>query len=147
MGWLLVRSLLLPVVVVAMACSIVGAKLLQNMWEGPYQEGFWPCLHPCDIVRLRTSSSCWNVPVKYGPFSELFFLMKKPVALTNLVPFKPVVPAETLKACALIDLHGSSSTCGVLSPELGGIPGLNGPRYPLWKDDVPGSASEVTFWL
>ena len=26
-GWLLVRSLLLPVVVVAMACSVVGAKI------------------------------------------------------------------------------------------------------------------------
>ena len=46
----------------------------------------------------------------------------------------------------VIGLHGSSSTCGVFSPELGGIPGLSGPRCPLWKDDVPCSASEVTFW-
>ena len=27
------------------------------------------------------------------------------VALTKAAPFKPVVPAETLKACALIGLH------------------------------------------
>ena len=114
MGWLLVRSLLLPVVVVAMACSIVGAKIFQKMLEGPYREGLWPCLEKWEIVRLRTSSSYWNVPGKYGPYSELFFLIKKePVALAKVVPFKPVVPAETLKAGALAGLHGSSSTCGV----------------------------------
>ena len=99
------------------------------------------------IVRLRTSSSYWNVQGEYGPYSELFFFIvkKELVALTNVVPFKPVVPAETLKACALIGLHllaaegnsGSSSSCGVFSPELGGIPVLSGPMYPLWKDDVP----------
>ena len=114
MGWLLVRSLLLPVVVVAMACSIVGAKIFQKMWERPYREGLWPCFDIWDIVRLRTSSSYWNVPVKYGPYSELFFHTKKePVTLAKVVPFKPVVLAETLKACALIGPHGSFSTCGV----------------------------------
>ena len=47
-----------------------------------------------------TSSSCWNVPGKYGPHGELFvFLIKKePVALTKAVPFKPFVSAESLKA-------------------------------------------------
>ena len=66
--------------------------------------------------------------------------------------FKPFVAAETLEACALIGPHlmaaggedGSSSSCGVFSPELGGIPGLSGPRYPLWKDDVSCSGSEST---
>ena len=101
------------------------------MWEGPYWEGLWPCLDIWDIVRLRTSSSYWNVLAKYGPYSELFFLVKKePVALTKVVPFKPVVHSETLKAGALVGLHGSSSTCGVFSPELGGVPGLSGPRDP-----------------
>ena len=33
------HSLLLPTVVVAMTCSIVGAKILQKMWEGHYWEG------------------------------------------------------------------------------------------------------------
>ena len=132
-----------------MACSIVGAKILQKMWDGPYQEGFWPCRDPWDIVRLRTPSSYWNVRGEYGPYSELFFFLitKELVALTKVVPLKPAVPAETLKAGALIGLRGSSSTGGVLAPELGGIPGLSGPRYPLWKDDVPGSGSEVTSWL
>ena len=64
-------------------------------------------LDPWDIVRLRTSSSCWNVLGKYGPYSELFyfFIKRERVALTIVVPFKPVVPAETLKACALVGLH------------------------------------------
>ena len=50
---------------------------------------------------------------------------------------------------ALIGLHlmaaggeSGSSSCGVFSPELGGIPGLSGPRYPLWK--VSGSDNEST---
>ena len=35
---------------------------------------------------------------------ELFFFLvkKEPVAFSSEVPFKPVVLAETLKACALI---------------------------------------------
>ena len=90
-----------------MACSIVCAKLLQKMGEGPHWEGVWPCLNPWDVVRLRTSSSCWNVLGKYGPHSELFFFLfeQEPVSLTKAVPFKPVVSAETLKAFALIVLH------------------------------------------
>ena len=47
--------------VVAMACSIVGAKILQNMRQGPCWEGVWPHLDPWDVVRLSTSSSPWNV--------------------------------------------------------------------------------------
>ena len=38
----------------------------------------------------------------------------------------------------------ASSSCGVFSLELGGIPGLSGPRCPLWKDDVSCSGSEST---
>ena len=88
----------------------------------------------------------WNVPGKYGPHGELlFFLIKKEhFALTVAVQFKPVVLAETHNVCALIGLHllaagcesGSSSSCGVFSPKLRGIPGLSGPRYSLWKDHV-----------
>ena len=83
-------------------------------------------------------------PGKCGPHGELFFFLieKEPFALTMAVQFKPFVPAETLKACALIGLHlvaaggesGSSSSCGVFSQKLGGMPGLSGPGYPLWKE-------------
>ena len=52
----------------------------------------------------------------------------------------------------LIGLHivaaggvsGSSSSCGVFSPELGGIAGLSGPRYCLWKEEVSCSGNEST---
>ena len=40
--------------------------------------------------------------------AELFFfflIKKEPVAVSNEVPFKPFVSAETVKACALIGLH------------------------------------------
>ena len=80
-------------------------------------------------------------------------ITKEPFVLTKAVEFKPFVLAETLRACALIGLYlmvagcvsgSSSSSCGVFSTELGGIPGLSGPRYPLWKDDVSCSGSEST---
>ena len=64
--------------------------------------------------------------MKYGPHSELFFfLVKKESAdLTKAVPFKPAVPAETLKACALIGSHllaaaGEAGSSGSQSPDLG----------------------------
>ena len=107
----------------AMAFSIAGVKILQKMWEGPYWEGVWPCLDPWDVERLRTSS--WNVPRKYLPHGELFFFIKtEPFALTEAVQFKPFVPAETLKACALVGLHpmaaaGESGSSGSPCPDLG----------------------------
>ena len=66
--------------------------------------------------------------------------------------FNPFVPAETLKACALIGPHlmaaggdsGTSSSCGVSSLELGGVPGLSDPRLPLWKEDVSCFGNEIT---
>ena len=68
------------------------------------------------------------------------------------MPFGPFVPAETLEACALIGLHltaagsesRSSSSCGVFSPELGEIPELSGPRYPLWKEEAYCSENDST---
>ena len=96
----------LPTFAVAMACGTVGANILQKMWEGLHWEGVWPHPDPWDVVGLRTTSSVWNVPGKYGPHGELFFfLIKEPFALTQAVQFKPFVPAETLEACALIGLH------------------------------------------
>ena len=53
--------------------------------------------------------------------SSFFFLIKKePFALTKAVQLKPYVPAETLKACALIGLHLLAS-CGVFSPFQGSV--------------------------
>ena len=50
-----------------MAANVVGAKISQKMWDGPWWEGVWPFLDPWDVVGLRTAASVWNVPKKYGP--------------------------------------------------------------------------------
>ena len=91
------------VVWIAMACSCVGTKILQKMWDGPFLEGVWPCLDSWDSVRLRTASTYWNIPGKYGPHGELFFfLVKKEPVASNDVLSNFFVSAETLKACAHI---------------------------------------------
>ena len=79
----------------------------------PFWEGVWPFLDPWDVVGLRTTSSVWNVPGKYGPHGELFFFLikKEPFALTRAVEFKPFVLAETLGACALIGPAPDARRC------------------------------------
>ena len=55
---------------------------------------------------MRTASTHWNVPKKYGPHGEFFFLLKRePMVLSELIEFGPCISAETVKACALIGLH------------------------------------------
>ena len=55
-------------------------RALQKVWEGPF-------LDPWDVVRLRSTGSSWNIPKKYGPHGELFFLLikKEPVFLREMV--------------------------------------------------------------
>ena len=90
-----------------MACSAACAKSLQKVFEGPCREGMWPFLDAWDVVFLRTAASVWNVAKKYGPYGELFFFLIKnePVFDREAVDFGSCVPAEALKACALIGLH------------------------------------------
>ena len=101
---------------------------------------FWD---PWDVVRLRRSSSYWNVPGKCGPHSELFLFLirKEPVALTKAVPFQPFVSAETLVACALIGLHLLAAeyeivASGSQSPDLGDMWRYGCPRSPDWDGNV-----------
>ena len=81
--------------------------MVPEMWNMPLLESVWPYLDPWDSVRLRTASTRWNAPGKYGPHGELFFflLKKQPTVISELVEFGPCVSAETAKACALIGLH------------------------------------------
>ena len=80
----------------------VVSDLMQPLWE----EVLWPFLDAWDSVRLRTTSSQWNVPGRYGPYGELFFfhLKKEPMVLRELVRFGPSIPVA-VKACALVGLH------------------------------------------
>ena len=63
-----------------------------------------------DDFWLETSTN-WNVPKKSGSHGELFFflLKKEPMVLSELVEFGPSTSAETVTACALIDLHMMAS--------------------------------------
>ena len=104
--------------------------------------GVWPYLDPWDRVRLRTASTRWNVPGKYGPHGELFFfLVKKEPLVASDVSSTPFVSSETLKACALIGLHllaagddAGFSCCQ--SPELGDMWKYSCPKSPDWDGDV-----------
>ena len=69
------HSLSFPAFVVAMACSIAGAGILKNMWEGPNWEVFWLCLDPWDATQRA-----FLLPHQEGAG----------------------VSAEALKACALV---------------------------------------------
>ena len=64
-------------------------------------------LDASDSVRLRATSTQWNVPGRYGPYGELFFFLLKtwPMVIRELVRFLPSIPVESVKACALVGLH------------------------------------------
>ena len=99
-------------------------------------------LDPWDSVRLRTASTQWNVPKKYGPHGELFFFLvkKEPTVLSELVEFGPCVSAETVKACALIFLHMMAEENALRSdsdssPDLGEMWRYGCPKSPVWSSE------------
>ena len=71
-----------------MACDRVS-DLMLPLWE----EVLWPFLDAWDSVRLRTTSTQWNVPGSYGPYGELFFFLleKEPMVLTELSRLRPSI--------------------------------------------------------
>ena len=73
--------------------------MVPKMSDKPFWESVWSYLDPWDSVRLLTASTHWSVPKKYGPQK------KEPLVLSGSVEFGPSIPAETVKACALIGLH------------------------------------------
>ena len=72
----------------ALACDRVS-DLMLPLWE----EVLWPFLDARDSVRLRTTSTQWNVPGRYGPKGELFFFLleKEPMVLRELVRLGPSI--------------------------------------------------------
>ena len=112
-------------------------------------------LDPRDGVRLRTASTHWNVPRKYGPHGELFFffLKKEPLVLSELVELGPSISAETVKACALIGLHMVAEEDALRSvrdtfPGLGEMWKYGCPKSPVWSGDgYEGERSESTSTL
>ena len=86
----------------------VGSGLIPDLSGKPlWEEVLLPFLHAWENVRLRTASSQWKVPGRYGPCGELFFfpLKKEPRVLRELIRFGPSIPIDTVKACTWIGLH------------------------------------------
>ena len=91
---------------------------------------------------MRTASTHWNVPKKYGPHSELFFflLKKEPTVLSELVEFGPCVSAEIVKTCALIGLHMMAEENALrsdsdFSPDLGEMWRYGCPKSFVWSSN------------
>ena len=68
----------------------------------------------------KASGLAWTRGTVYA----FFFFKQEPVAVSNEVPFRPFVCAETLKTCALIGPHllaaeGEAGSSGSQSPDLG----------------------------
>ena len=76
----------------AMISDRVVSDLMLPLWE----EVLWPFLDAWDTVRLRTTSTQWHVPGRYGPYGELYFFIfkKEPMVLRELVRFGPGIPVE-----------------------------------------------------
>ena len=119
-----------------------GYRDLQKVWEGPFWEGFWPCLEPWGSVRLHAASTYWNVPGKDGPHGELFFFLtkKEPEVASDDEATNPFFSAETLKACALIDPHLWAADGGVGT---GGRQSSGYPTSPEWFSLCSASETSV----
>ena len=110
-----------------MASSSEGSGLVPKVWRRSCWKGVWLFMDARDSVRLRTASTHWNAPGKYGPHGELFFflLKKEPMVVNEMVHIEPSISAETIKACALIGLHMMAEEVAMrldndFSPDLGG---------------------------
>ena len=69
-----------------MTSDRVVSDMMLLWWE----QVLWPFLNAWDSVRLRTTSSQWNVPGRYRPYGELFFFLEKePRVLRELNRLEP----------------------------------------------------------
>ena len=76
-----------------MTCGREGSGLVPELWGKPLWGQVWRFLDECDIVRLRTASTHWNVPGKCGPHGELLFFLiqKKPEMVPDSVAFNSII--------------------------------------------------------
>ena len=65
---------------------------------------FSGCSGQCVAVQNFTAMKCLG---EVRPCGELFFFLLKeePMVLRELVWFGPSIPVETVKACAMVELH------------------------------------------
>ena len=91
---------------VPMACGREGSGLVPEL-----RGKVLPFLNAWDSVRLRTASTHWNVPGKYGPHGELLFFLiqKKPAMVPNSEAFN----SFTGDGFQVPELKGESESSGV----------------------------------
>ena len=107
----------------------VVTDLMLPLWE----EVLWPSLDAWDSVRLRATSTQWNVSGRYGPYGELFFFFlfkNEPMVLRELIrfgsstrPHGELLFSFILKKPALVPLSEAFNSFigdGFLVPELKG---------------------------
>ena len=70
---------------------MTGGRVVSGLVLPSWEEALWPFLDAWDSVRLRTASTRWNVPGRYGPYGELFFFLleKEPMVLRELSRLGP----------------------------------------------------------
>ena len=84
------------------------------------EEVVWPLLDAWDSVRLRITSTQWNVPGRYGPYGELFFffLVKEPMVLRELSRLGPSIRPHGEPFVPDSEAFNSYIGDGFLVPEL-----------------------------
>ena len=120
----------------AMASRIVGAKILQKMWERPCWEGVWLSLDPWDVVRSHHSA----IGMSWGNVGHTASISSSSSGRSRRLSrrrFKPFVSTETLKACALTGLHitaaeDEAGSSGSQSPDVGDMRRYGCPKSPHW---------------
>ena len=88
---------------VAMTGDGVVSGLILPLWE----EVLWPFLDAWDSVRLRTTSTQWNVPGRYGVRRASSFSLgrKSRWPSGSWFRFGASIPVRSSEACALVGLH------------------------------------------
>ena len=73
-------------------------RVCKKFGKGLAGKGCWPFLDSWYVVDMRTTTSSWNIPSKYGPRGELFFvflLKKEPTFHREVVYFGRDAPSDT----------------------------------------------------
>ena len=73
-----------------MTCGRVGSSGVPELWGKPLWEKVWPFLDTWDSVRLRTASTQWNIPGKYGLHGD-FLIQKKPAFVPDSEAFNSFI--------------------------------------------------------
>ena len=128
-------------------CQPLPSQWLQHRWREDFaKEGVWPYLDPWMLwvcAQHPASGMYWRSTCRMASSSSSSS-RRSPSPLQRQWCLKPFVPAETLRALCFdwSAPDGSRRCLWVLLVLRCLFAGLNGPRYPLWKENVSCSGNE-----